>query len=101
LSLYKVHFTWKKKEIQLSAKKLDLTHPYFVSIKDLVFEDTHKIIINPQEDDIKKDFGNADHLMIPFQSVTLIEEIIRPVNQPGEKKVMPFTLVEENKKKKK
>lgn len=100
MSLYKVHFKWKEKDVQLSAKKLDLTHPYFVSIKDLVFEDTNKIIINPQDDDIRKDFGNADHIMIPFQAVTLIEEIIRPEG-PEKKKVMPFTLVEENKKKKK
>ncbi|MBN2533906.1 MAG: DUF1820 family protein [Spirochaetales bacterium] len=104
MSLYKVHFKWKEKEIQLNAKQLDLTHPYFVSIKDLVFEDTKKIIINPQDDDIRKDFGSVDHIMIPFQAVTLIEEIIHP-NRPGkrteEKKIMPFTLVEENKNKKK
>lgn len=96
MSLYKVHFKWKKKEIQLSARKLDLTHPYFVSIKDLVFENTGKIIINPSADDIKNDFGEADHIMIPFQSVILIEEII----QPEKNKVMPFTLLEEKKKKK-
>jgi hypothetical protein len=52
-----------------------------------------------QDDDIRKDFGSADHIMIPFQVVTLIEEIIHPVTRSGEKKVMPFTLVEENKEK--
>jgi len=95
LSLYKVHFKWKDKEINLCAKQLDLTHPYFVSIKDLIFEDTVKLIINPSDDDIKKDFGHADHLMIPFQSVVLIEEIIHEEKS----KVMPFTLLEENEKK--
>jgi hypothetical protein len=75
LSLYRVHFKWKDKEVQLTAKSLDLTHPYFVSIKDLVFSDKKKLIINPAEDDIMKAFGNSKHLMIPFQTVLLIEEV--------------------------
>jgi hypothetical protein len=75
LSLYRVHFKWKDKEVQLTAKSLDLTHPYFVSIKDLVFSDKKTLIINPAEDDIIKAFGNSKHLMIPFQTVLLIEEL--------------------------
>jgi hypothetical protein len=87
-----VHFKWKDKEIQLSAKSLDLTHPYFVSIKDLVFPTGKKIIINPSEDDIRKTFGESDHLMIPFQSVVLIEEL---KDEEGKGKVMPFGIVED------
>ncbi|UCF97624.1 MAG: DUF1820 family protein [Spirochaetaceae bacterium] len=75
MSLYRVHFKWKDKEVQLTAKSLDLTHPYFVSIKDLVFSDKKTLIINPAEDDIIKAFGNSKHLMIPFQTVLLIEEL--------------------------
>ena len=90
MSLYRVHFKWKDKEIQLTAKSLDLTHPYFVSIKDLVFSKENKIIINPSEDSIIKTFGNAKHLMIPFQTVTIIEEI-----DEKNSRVMPFTLIEE------
>jgi hypothetical protein len=68
------------------AKSLDLTHPYFVSIKNLVFPTEQKIVINPAEEEIKKTFSAADHLMIPFQTVSLIEEL--PENQ--EMKVMQF-----------
>jgi len=94
LSLYRVYFKWKEKEIFLTAKSLDLTHPYFVSIKDLVFSHEPKLIINPSEDDIRKTFGNSKHLMIPFQTVAMIEEL------DGEsKKVMPFSLVDEDKNK--
>jgi len=94
LSLYRIHLKWKDKEIQLTAKNLDLTHPYFVSIKNLVFEKENKYIINPSENDIRKTFGRADHFMIPFQSVSLIEEIIKP----EETKVVSFSIVEENRK---
>lgn len=91
LSLYRVHFKWKQKEIQLMAKSLDLTHPYFVSIKDLVFPVGEKLIINPSEDDIRKSFSETNHVMIPFQSVILIEEM----KEEKKHKVVPFGLVED------
>ena len=75
MSIYHVHFTWKEKQVLLKARSLDLTHPYFVSIKNLIFRKTSRLVIDPSEDDVLKEFGGSDHLMIPFQSVILIEEI--------------------------
>ena len=74
------------------AKSLDLTHPYFVSIKNLVFSTEQKLVINPSEEDVRRTFGKADHLMIPFQTVSLIEEI----SENAEGKVMPFAIVDES-----
>lgn len=93
LSLYRVHFKWKGKDVQLSAKSLDLTHPYFVSIKDIVFERDQQIIINPSAEDIRRTFGKSEHLMIPFQTVTLIEEF----PESAENRIRPFTLIEDEK----
>jgi len=70
------------------ARSLDLTHPYFVSIKNLVFSTEQKLVINPGEEETRKTFGKSDHLMIPFQTVVLIEEL--PDSPPG--KVMPFSV---------
>lgn len=93
VSVYKVHFTWKDREIVLKAKSLDLTHPYFVSIRDIDLPAGTKIIIDPTEDEVRKTFGRADHLMIPFQTVLLIEELKEEKDVRGEK-IRPFTLVE-------
>ena len=90
LSIYRVLFKWKEREVELMARSLDLTHPYFVSIKNLVFPTEQKLIINPSEEDVRKTFGRSDHLMIPFQTVILIEELPDTV----EGKVMPFSLIE-------
>ncbi|MAG13937.1 MAG: hypothetical protein CMN78_05020 [Spirochaetales bacterium] len=92
MSLYKVHFKWKDKDVELMAKSLDLTHPYFVSIKNIIFPDKGTLIINPAIDDVHKAFGNSHHLMIPFQTVSLIEELLE---EKAHKKVMPFTVVED------
>ena len=95
--MYRVHFKWKEKEYQLIAKSLDLTHPYFVSIKDLVFPEGKKLIIDPSEDDVKKAFSDTNHIMIPLQSVSMIEELLDEESP----KVMPFGVVDEKQNKKK
>jgi hypothetical protein len=74
VSVYRVHFKWKEKDLMLRAKGLDLTHPYFVSITEIIFPEGKKLIIDPSEDEVRRTFGRADHLMLPFQIVTLIEE---------------------------
>ncbi len=89
--MYRVHFKWKDKEISLQARSLDLTHPYFVSIKDLVFPTGKKIIINPSEDEVRRTFSESNHIMIPFQAVILIEEL----DEKKGRKVMPFGIVAE------
>ena len=80
------------------ASSLDLSHPYFVSIKDLVFPAGKKIIINPSEDELRKSFGEADHIMIPFQSVLLIEELKKETGKS--RRVVPFGIVDEEQEKK-
>jgi len=94
-----VHFKWKDKDFTLKARSLDLTHPYFVSIKDLVLPMGKKLIIDPSDDEVRKNFGKVEHLMIPFQKVSLIEEFQSDPDEESQK-VMPFTVVEEKEKKK-
>lgn len=90
VSMYRVHFKWRGKDVVLCARSLDLTHPYFVSIKDLLFPSGSSVIINPSEDDLKRAFGEVNHLMIPFQTVALIEEL----PEAERARVMPFSLLE-------
>jgi hypothetical protein len=97
MAKYRVHFNWKEKEYQLIARSLDLTHPYFVSIKDLLFPKGKNLIIDPSEDDVKKTFSETNHIMIPLQSVSMIEEL----QDDGTSKVMPFGMVDEDEQKKK
>jgi hypothetical protein len=89
-----VHFKWKDKELVLRARGLDLTHPYFVSITDIVFPEGKKIIIDPSEDEVRRTFGKADHLMIPFQTVNLIEEYKEGEPEQGAV-VRDFKLIDE------
>ena len=96
MSLYRVHFKWKEKDVTICAKSLDLTHPYFVSMKDLLFPRETRLIIDPGEDEVRKQFADAHHIMIPFQTVSLIEELS---DETAQKKLRSFTVVENQVKK--
>ncbi len=74
MPIYRLHFTWKEKEYILKAKSLDLTHPYFVCIKDLVLPEESPVLITPADDEIRRSFSAVRQLMVPFQAVSLIEE---------------------------
>ena len=74
MNIFRVHFTWKEKQYELKAHSLDMTHPYFVSIKDLVLPEKNSVLINPADDEIRRNFSEVRQLMLPFQSVSLIEE---------------------------
>ena len=52
-----------------------MTHPYFVSIKDLILPEPNPLVINPAADELRKDFEETNHIMLPFQTVSLIEEL--------------------------
>ncbi|MBE0583758.1 MAG: DUF1820 family protein [Desulfofustis sp.] len=81
MSIFRVHFTWKEKEYSLKARSLDMTHPYFVAIMDLVLPAEDGVLINPADDQIRKNFGSVRQLMLPFQSVSLIEEFPQDPDQ--------------------
>lgn len=92
MSIYRIHFTWKEKARVLMARSLDMTHPYFVSIKGLVFSGGGTLIIDPSDDELRREFGEAEQIMIPFQNVHLIEELPDTPTETG--KVLPFSIVE-------
>ena len=94
--MYKIYFKWKEKDVELRARELDMTHPYFVSIKDMVFENGQSLIIDPSQDEVRRSFGDSHHVMIPFQTVTLIEELKE--DPAAEKRVMPFQVVDDESK---
>ena len=98
MTVYKVHFTWKEKEYSLKAQSLDLTHPYFVSITELILPEKNSLLLNVADDTIRTQFAKTRHLMIPFQSVSMIEEFkedpdMKPT--PG-KPILKFGTTERN-----
>ncbi|CAM2067411.1 DUF1820 domain-containing protein [Sulfidibacter corallicola] len=82
--MYKVHFRLKEEEYQLVAESLDLTHPYFVSIKDMILDYEEGMVVNPHLEATKKRFADISSIMIPLQNVLLIETL-QPKAKPSPK----------------
>lgn len=82
---YRIHFTWKDKSRILKAQDLDMTHPYFVSIDGLIFPEPSAMIIGPDDDELRREFGHARSIMLPFQSVQLIEVLDETGERPAGK----------------
>ena len=73
--MFKVHFQLKDVEYQLVAGDLDLSHPYFVSIKEMDLSYGEGVVLNPHLENTKKRFENVLNIMIPLQNVLLIETV--------------------------
>ncbi len=73
--MFKVHFRLKDTDYELVAGSLDLSHPYFVSIKDMDLSYEEGLVVNPHLENTKKRFKDVSNIMIPFQSVALIEAV--------------------------
>ncbi|MCB1049159.1 MAG: DUF1820 family protein [Acidobacteria bacterium] len=73
--MYKVHFRLKDTDYELVAESLDLSHPYFVSIKDFVLDYDEGIVVNPHLENTRKRFKGIANIMIPVQSCSLIEQV--------------------------
>lgn len=71
-----------------------MTHPYFVSVRGLIFPRAGGVIIDPNGDELRKEFAEADHLLIPIQSVKMIEEMGSSADTVSGK-VIPFSGVEQ------
>ena len=85
--MYKVHFHLKDVEYQLVAESLDLTHPYFVSIKDMDLDYEEGLVVNPHLENTKKRFQDTNNIMIPLTNVLLIESV--PARDKKKQNVAP------------
>jgi hypothetical protein len=73
--VFKVFFNLKNVEYELVAADLDLSHPYFVSIKDFDLDYDEGLVVNPHLENTRKRFRHTETIMIPFQSCSLIEKV--------------------------
>ncbi len=88
--MFKVHFQIKQVEYELVAESLDLSHPYFVSIKHIDFDFEEGMVVNPHLENTRKRFRDTETLMIPLQNCSLIEQIRTPQKKAHSARVVVF-----------
>lgn len=75
-TVYRIFFTTQDKGYELYARKLSQSEMYgFVEVEEIVFGEKSAIVVDPGEESLKNEFGNVRRLLIPFHSITRIDEV--------------------------
>jgi hypothetical protein len=75
-TVYRIFFTSQGKGYEIYARKVGQGEMYgFVEIEDIVFGEKSAIVVDPNEDALKKEFASVKRLLIPYHSVSRIDEV--------------------------
>ena len=75
-TIYRIFFTSQGKGYEIYARKVGQGEMYgFVEIEDIVFGEKSAIVVDPNEDALKKEFASVKRLLIPYHSVSRIDEV--------------------------
>ena len=88
--LYRIQFVTGKKEYDIKAQTVKESEFFgFLEISDFIISDPSKMVITPEEDELKREFGDKKRILVPYQFIRRIDEYIE-----DEKKVIsPFIKV--------
>ncbi len=79
--LFKVIFYNQGKIYEIYAKHVQQSNLFgFLEIEDLIFGEKSQVLVDPNEDSLKKEFEHTKRLYIPIHSILRIEEIDKEVS---------------------
>jgi hypothetical protein len=78
LRIYKVVFQSQGQVVELYAKQVSQGGLFgFVEIEELVFGARSSLVVDPTEEGLRTEFGEAKRLFLPLHSILRIEEVER------------------------
>ncbi|GAB4300590.1 MAG: DUF1820 family protein [Desulfuromonadia bacterium] len=76
--LFRVTFTSQGKVYELFARGVSAGEIYgFVEVSDILFGEKSSIVVDPGEDQLKREFSGVSRTMIPFHAIQRIDEVER------------------------
>lgn len=74
--IYRIFFSSQGKGYEIYARKVCQGEMYgFVEISEIVFGEKSTIVVDPNEDALKQEFASVKRLLIPYHSVSRIDEV--------------------------
>jgi len=99
-SVFRIFFSSQGKGYEIYARKVSQSDIYgFVEIEEIVFGEKSTIVVDPNEEALKNEFDCVKRLMIPYHSISRIDEVEKEgqakvialaTADSGEKSVMPI-----------
>ena len=88
-TIYRIFFTSQGKGYEIYARKVSQGEMYgFVEIEEIVFGEKSAIVVDPNEDALKNEFASVKRLMVPYHSVSRIDE----VEKEGQSKIISLAM---------
>lgn len=76
--IFRITFTSQGKVYELYARSVTQGEMYgFVEVSDILFGERSSIVVDPGEDQLKREFSGVSRTMIPFHAVQRIDEVER------------------------
>jgi hypothetical protein len=73
--LYCITFKTDNELYRLHCRKvLESSYYGFLEVRDFVFRDQRKYVIEPQDEKVRREFGGLTKITIPFHSILRIDE---------------------------
>jgi hypothetical protein len=98
--IYKVVFLNQGSVVELYARQVGQGDLFgFVEVEDLVFGARSELVVDPNEESLRAEFGAAKRLYLPLHAVLRIEEVekegvarLRPAEKEGAVRPFPVPL---------
>lgn len=75
-TVFRIFFTSQDKSYEIYARNVRQGDMYgFVEIEDIVFGEKSAIVVDPNEEVLKNEFASVKRLLIPYHSVSRIDEV--------------------------
>lgn len=75
-TVYRIFFTCQGKGYEIYARKVSQGDMYgFVEIEEIIFGEKSAIVLDPGEEALKKEFASVKRLLVPYHSVSRIDEV--------------------------
>lgn len=78
VSIYKVVFQAQGQVVELYARNVSQGGLFgFVEVEDLVFGARSEVVVDPSEEGLRSEYGNAKRLFLPLHAILRIEQVER------------------------
>jgi hypothetical protein len=90
-TLYKIVFQSQGQVVELYARQVSQGGLFgFVEVEELVFGARSSVVVDPAEEGLRAEYGDARRLFLPLHSIVRIEEVdkegaarVRPASEPS------------------
>lgn len=74
--IFRIYFSSEGKAYELYARRVSQGEIYgFIEVEDLLFGERSRLVVDPAEESLRKEFAGVRRLLLPYHAVSRIEEV--------------------------